>query len=335
MNILVTGGAGYIGSHTTLELLKKGHTVTVLDNLERGHQDTLDKITSQVGEFEFQKVDLKNLEELQSALQGKFYDAVIHFAAFIEVGESVKFPEKYYENNVIGSQNLFQSLLSNEVRNIIFSSSAAVYGTQESVPIPENADKHPDSPYGDTKLQTEKNLEEHCANSGMNAVALRYFNPGGANGLIGERHVPETHAVPRVLKAISDPNFTFGLFGDDYDTPDGSCIRDFIHINDLVEAHISCIDYLHNNTGFHAFNVATGKGTSVLELIKTAEEVTGQKLNYRVEQRREGDPAQLVADPTKIMNEVGWSAKYGIKEILESTWEFEKTRPTEDYEITK
>ena len=332
MNILLTGGAGYIGSHCTLELIKRGHKVTVLDNLERGHQETLDTIQQQVGEFEFLKLDLRNLDELRSGLKDRHFDAVIHFAAYIDVGESVREPAKYFENNVVGSQYLFQVLLENKVNNVIFSSSAAVYGTQEIVPIPETAEKHPDSPYGETKLLMEMILENYCQYSGMNAVALRYFNPSGAEGSIGERHYPETHAVPRVLKALLDDNFIFGVFGDDYDTPDGSCIRDFIHIQDLVDAHIACIDFLNNNKGFHAFNVATGKGTSVLELIKTAEEVSGRKLKYKIQPRREGDPAQLVADPTKINTEIGWKAKYDIKDILKSAWEFEQKRPESDYQ---
>lgn len=332
MNILLTGGAGYIGSHCTLELIKRGHKVTVLDNLERGHLETLDTIKQLVGEFEFLKLDLRNLEELRTGLRDRQFDAVIHFAAYIDVGESVREPAKYFENNLVGSQYLFQVLLENKVDNVIFSSSAAVYGTQEIVPIPETAEKHPDSPYGETKLLMELILENYCQYSGMNAVALRYFNPSGAEGNIGERHYPETHAVPRVLKALLDNNFTFGVFGDDYDTPDGSCIRDFIHIQDLVDAHIACIDFLNNNKGFHAFNVATGKGTSVLELIKTAEEISGRKLDYKIQPRREGDPAQLVADPTKINSEIGWNAKYDIKDILKSAWEFAQKRPESDYQ---
>lgn len=331
MNILVTGGAGYIGSHTALELLKRGHTVTILDNLGKGHQETLDKIRKLAGEYEFLKLDLRDLDGLRSGLKGKYFDAVIHFAAYIEVGLSVQEPAMFFENNVVGSQYLFQVLLENKVNNIIFSSSAAVYGTQDIVPIKETADKHPDSPYGETKLLMERILESYCRYAGLNAIALRYFNPAGAEGNIGERHYPETHAIPRLLKALSDDSFTFGVYGNDYDTPDGSCIRDFIHIYDLVEAHIDCIQYLNTDKGFHAFNVATGSGTSVLELIRTAEEVTGKKLNYEIQPRRAGDPARLVADPTLIFEQMGWKAKYNIKDIIQSAWEFEKARPASDY----
>lgn len=331
MKILVTGGAGYIGSHCALELIKKGYEVTILDNLEKGHQETLDTITRLAGEYEFLKLDLRDLEKLREGLQGKHFDCVIHFAAYLEVGLSVKKPAMFFENNVVGSQYLFQTLLDNDIKNVIFSSSAAVYGTQEIVPIKEDADKHPDSPYGETKLLMERILESYCQYAGMNAVALRYFNPAGSHGSIGERHYPETHAVPRVLKALMDENFPFAVFGNDYDTPDGSCIRDFIHISDVVDAHISCIDYLNSNKGFETFNVATGSGTSVLELIKTAEEVTGKKLNYKIQPRREGDPARLIADPAKIFEKMGWKSKFNIKDILQSAWEFEQTRPQSDY----
>lgn len=331
MNILITGGAGYIGSHCALKLLEQGYNVTILDNLEKGHQETLDKIRKSIGEFEFLKLDLRNLESLRVSLKGRYFDAVIHFAAYIEVGLSVQKPAIFFENNVVGSQYLFQTLLENKVRNIIFSSSAAVYGTQTVIPIKEIADKHPDSPYGETKLLMEQILESYCRYADMNAVALRYFNPAGADGRIGERHFPETHAVPRVLRALMDQNFSFGVYGDDYETPDGSCIRDFIHIDDIVDAHIRCIDYLEENKGFDVFNIATGSGTSVLELIKTAEEVSGKKLDFQIQPRREGDPARLVADPTKIFEKLNWKARYNIKEIIQSAWEFEQTRPISDY----
>ncbi len=331
MRILITGGAGYIGSHCALELLKRGYEVTILDNLEKGHQETLDTVRQLGGEYDFLRVDLRDIKSLREELRGKHFDCVIHFAAYLEVGLSVKNPAIFFENNVVGSQYLFQVLLENNIRNVIFSSSAAVYGTQEVVPIKEDAGKHPDSPYGETKLLMERILENYCRYAGMNAVALRYFNPAGAQGSIGERHYPETHAIPRLLRALIDPAFKFGVYGDDYDTPDGSCIRDFIHINDLVDAHIRCIDYLNTNKGFQTFNVATGTGTSVFELIKTAEGISGKKLNYEIQPRRGGDPAKLIADPGKIKSIMAWTAKHNIKEILESAWSFEINRPASDY----
>lgn len=330
MNILITGGAGYIGSHCALELLKRGHRVTILDNLEKGHKETLKKIRS-VGKFDFLKIDLRDLNALKKGLKNKNFDAVIHFAAYIEVGLSVKEPAIFFENNVVGSQYLFQTLLENKVKNIIFSSSAAVYGTQEIVPIKETANKHTDSPYGETKLLMERILENYCKYANMNAIALRYFNPAGSQGEIGERHYPETHVIPRLLRSILDSSFQFSVYGDDYDTPDGSCIRDFIHINDVVDAHIQCIDYLHRNSGFEVFNIGTGKGTSVFELIKISEEITGKKLNYFTKTRREGDPAKLIADPSKIKEKMNWASRYSIQDIIESAWIFEQTRPTSDY----
>lgn len=329
MNILITGGAGYIGSHTAYQLVSEGHKVTIIDNLEKGHQSALDTIKS-VGDFEFLQTDLRDLVALRNGLKGKSFDAVIHFAAYLEVGLSVREPAMFFENNVVGSQYLFQVLLENNVKNIIFSSSAAVYGTQDSdLLIKETALKSPDSPYGETKLLVERILKNYCNFAGVNAVALRYFNPAGASYGLGERHVPETHVIPRVLRALIDENFDFGVYGDDYKTPDGSCIRDFIHIEDLVNAHIAAIH--HNNKGFQAYNVGTGKGTSVFEIISTAEKVTGKKLNYDIKPRREGDPAFLVADPQEFIRNTGWDAQYGIEDIIKSAWEFEQNRPQEDY----
>ncbi len=329
MKILVTGGAGYIGSHTAYQLLKDGHKVTILDNMEKGHESALEIIKS-AGEFDLLKTDLRDLVALRGALKGKSYDAVIHFAAYLEVGLSVKQPAIFFENNVVGSQNLFQVLLENGINNVIFSSSAAVYGTQTSDSmISEDSPKSPDSPYGETKLLTERILETYCKYTDMNAIALRYFNPAGAGFGLGERHLPETHVIPRVLRAFIDQSFKFGVFGNDYQTPDGSCIRDFIHVEDLVGAHISALN--HVKDGFKAYNVGTGQGTSVFEVIKTAEEVIGRKLEYEISPRREGDPAMLVADPKRFTNKTGWKATKNIKDIVESAWEYEQKRPESDY----
>lgn len=329
MKVLVTGGAGYIGSHTSYQLLKDGHEVTILDNMEKGHESALD-IVKQAGEFDFLKSDLRDLVALREVLNGKSFDAVIHFAAYLEVGLSVKQPAIFFENNVVGSQNLFQVLLENGINNVIFSSSAAVYGTQTSNSmISESSPKSPDSPYGETKLLTERILESYCKYTDMNAVALRYFNPAGAAFGLGERHLPETHVIPRVLRAFLDQSFKFGVFGDDYPTPDGSCIRDFIHVEDLVSAHIAAVYNI--SRGFRAYNVGTGNGTSVFEVIKAAEDVVGKKLTYEISERREGDPAMLVADPKLFTNDSGWKAKHDIHDILESAWEYEQSRPESDY----
>ena len=329
--ILVTGGAGYIGSHTCLQLLKEGYEVIILDNLEKGHQETLDAL-GKIGSYEFINVDLRNLDELRKALEPYSFDAVIHFAAYLEVGFSTRNPELFFQNNVVGSQNLLQVLIEKNILNFIFSSSAAVYGTQESVPISETASMQPDSPYGETKLIIEQILRNYAEYRDMNAIALRYFNPAGAVAeLPGERHIPETHVIPLLFHSFIDDDFTFSVYGDDYETTDGSAIRDFIHIADLADAHVKSVKYLQNMSGFEAFNVATGKGTSVLELVKTAEEVVGEKLNYNLGPRRAGDPKELVADPSKIMREMDWDAKYNLKDMLSSAWEWERQRDLADY----
>jgi len=332
MKVLVTGGAGYIGSHAALKLLELGHEVAILDNLERGRQEALDTIKKQGGDFEFLKVDLRDLSSLQQALKGKEYDAVIHFAAYALVKESTEFPEKYMVNNVIGSQNLFQTLMENGITDIIFSSSAAVYGTPAEVPIKETALTHPESPYGTSKLIMEMILKDYCTFKDMNALALRYFNPAGSyQGMLGERHQNETHLIPRLLHAIIDPGFKFAVFGDDYSTPDGTAIRDYIHIMDLVDAHIQAIAYLKKHKGFDVFNVGTGKGSSIKEAITAAEKVSGKKLSYEQGLRRAGDPSVLVADAGKIKAEMDWQTKYNLSDTIQSAWEFEKQRPSTDY----
>jgi UDP-glucose 4-epimerase len=332
MKILVTGGAGYIGSHTTLELLRQGHQVSILDHLEKDKQEILDTVRTEAGDFEILKADLRNPEQLKQTLAGKAFDAVIHFAAFIEVGISTKQPVEFIDNNVIGTQNLIKVLMENGIINIVFSSSAAVYGTPESVPIREDARMHPENPYGLTKVLTEEILKCYCDFAGLNVVALRYFNPAGSyQGKIGERHNPETHVIPRLLRSFLDESFKFSIFGDDYETDDGTAIRDYIHILDLADAHIKCLGYLTGHKGFNAFNVGTGMGSSIKQVITTAEKITGKKLAFTTEQRRTGDSARLVADPSKIKKEMGWEPKYSLEDIISSAWEWEQRRTVADY----
>jgi UDP-glucose 4-epimerase len=332
MNILVTGGAGYIGSHTTLELLKRGHTVSVLDHLEKDKSKILEALKREGGDFELLKCDLRSYSELEAAITGKKFDAVIHFAAFIEVGVSTKKPLEFMDNNLVGTQNLIKALLGNQISNIVFSSSAAVYGTPELVPIPETAQERPENPYGLSKYLSEQLLRCYAEYAGLNAVALRYFNPAGSdNGVIGESHRPESHLIPRLLHSLIDPGFEFAIYGDDYDTPDGTAIRDYIHISDLADAHIKCLEYLSLHKGYSVFNVGTGSGTSIKEVISISQEVTGKTLNPKTMPRRQGDSARLVADPAKIKAELGWEARFGIREIIESAWKWEQTRNPEDY----
>jgi len=334
MNILVTGGAGYIGSHTTLELLKQGHSVTILDHLQKDKQYILDAVKKEAGEFELIKADLQDLNGLEAALDNKEFDAVIHFAASIEVGLSTKKPVEFIDNNLVGSQNLLKVLLNNGVNNIVFSSSAAVYGTPEKSPVPETAPFNSENPYGLSKALTEEIIKCYAEFKGLNAVALRYFNPAGSyNGIIGESHHPETHLIPKLLYALKNPGQEFTVMGTDYDTPDGTTIRDYIHIMDLAEAHIKSLEYLADHKGLSVFNVGSGSGSSIKEVIAAAEKVTGKKLEYKSGPRRTGDSARLVADITKIKSEMGWQPKYQLMEIMESAWAWEKIRNKEDYQF--
>lgn len=327
MKILITGGAGYIGSITATKLIQAGHEVIVLDNLEKGHQSTLDKIKDVAGEFEFVKADLREKEKLELALEKLDFEVVIHFAAYIEVGRSVKEPEAFLENNFSGTKNLIEVITKKGVSKFLFSSTAAVYGHPESLPIKETAKINPINPYGESKAKVEKLLEKYSQIGKLDSIRLRYFNPAGSlDGVIGEEHEPETHLIPLILKSAKKERDKLFIFGNDYGTKDGTPIRDYIHILDLVEAHIYALKHLMTNKGTDVFNVGTGKGYTVKEVFETAKEVTHIDIPYEIVERREGDSKELVADPTKINAVLGWRAKYGLHEIIESAWEFEKAR---------
>jgi UDP-glucose 4-epimerase len=326
MHILITGGTGYIGSHATLQLLKTGHKVTILDNFSNSDENILEVLKTNGGEFEFINADLRNFDDLRNKLIGKTFDACIHFAAFIEVGRSVHEPENFFDNNVVGSQNLFKVLIEIGVKKVIFSSTAAVYGTPKTTPIKESDTLSNENPYATSKLIIEKILEDYSKYKGINVIALRYFNPAGSfNGIIGEMHKNESHVIPRFLRTYTKPEeYKAKLFGIDYPTPDGTAIRDYIHIMDLVDAHIMAVNYLDKFSGYDVFNIGTGNGTSVKELIKTIENVVGKPLVYEQSERRSGDSPILVAGVDKISEKMGWKAKFGLKEIVESAWEWEK-----------
>jgi UDP-glucose 4-epimerase len=325
MNILITGGAGYIGSHTVARLLQEGHKVTILDNFSNANRAVLDVLKKNFGEFDVLETDIRDFSALKSSLTGKNFDAVIHFAALIEVGRSVKETANFFDNNVNGSQNLFRVLEEIGVKKVIFSSSAAVYGTPASTPILETANLSNENPYATSKLVVEKLLEDYCKYADFKGISLRFFNPAGSmNGIIGESHKNESHLIPRLLQSIINPDFKFTVYGNDYSTPDGSAIRDYIHILDLVDIHIKAMEYLDKTNVYDVFNVGTGRGNSVFEVIKTAEQVIGKKVNYNVVERRAGDSAILVAGVDKIKKEMGWEAKFGLKEIVESAWEWIK-----------
>lgn len=332
MKILITGGAGYIGSITAAKLLRKDHEVIILDNLETGYQSTLDKIMQDFGEFEFIQVDLRDKEKLGLALDGIAFDAVIHFAAYIEVGRSVEEPEAFFENNYEGTKNLLKVLDDpstgpggDRPTKFIFSSTAAVYGHPKKLPIPEDAHLDPINPYGEAKVKVEKLLEEYAKLGKADSIRLRYFNPAGSYKGLGEKHKPETHLIPLICKAAKGARDKLFIFGDDYDTPDGTPIRDYIHVEELVDSHIVALEHLMKTSGTDVFNVGTGKGHTVKEVFETAKEVIGKNIPYEIVKRRSGDSRELVADPTKINQELGWKAGYNLEDIIQSAWEFENS----------
>ncbi|ACV64971.1 UDP-glucose 4-epimerase [Desulfofarcimen acetoxidans DSM 771] len=316
MNILVCGGAGYIGSHVVRQLQKKGYEVLVLDNLINGHLSAVDGVP-------FVKADITDKQALQEVFSRNSIDAVMHFAAFSIVGESMSKPGLYYRNNVLGTLNLLEAMRENKVSKLIFSSTAAVYGEPEEIPICEEHRTKPTNPYGATKLAVEEMLNWFNHAYGLNYVSLRYFNAAGADesGDIGEDHNPETHLIPLVLKTALGVLPEIKIFGTDYPTPDGTCLRDYIHVNDLADAHIMGLQSLSGGGQSTIFNLGNGNGFSVKEIIETARKVTGKPIQAVETDRRTGDPAVLVASSEKIKQELGWQPRYGdIEQIISSAW---------------
>jgi UDP-glucose 4-epimerase len=319
--ILVTGGAGYIGSHTVHFLKKRGHEVSIVDDLSRGHHRNV------IG-YDFHQVTLTDTPRLTRVMEEGNFDAVIHFAAYIAVGESTSNPELYFMNNVSGTISLLTAMQRAGVRRLVFSSSAAVYGTPSRVPITEDFPFAPVSPYGETKAMVEKILGWLTEFRDLRSISLRYFNACGSEPLtgLGEEHEPETHLIPLVLRAI-ETGQPVTIFGKDYPTPDGTCIRDYVHVSDLAEAHISCVDYLLKGGRSDQFNVGTGTGRSVLEVIQAAEDVTGKEVPYLVGPRREGDPAELVANADKLKTALQWNPNYtDLRDIVATAWKFKPTK---------
>jgi UDP-glucose 4-epimerase len=316
-HILVTGGAGYIGSHTVHLLLGQGCEVTVVDNLSKGYRHN-------VPAERLCELDLADTDALTRLLRDRRPDAVIHFAAFIAVGESMREPAKYFANNTGGSLSLCTAMVAAGVRHLVFSSTAAVYGTPHAVPILETFPIQPVSPYGESKVMAETLLRWFDRIHGLRSVSLRYFNAAGADpgGCIGEEHEPETHLIPLVLRAAATGQ-PVTVFGEDYDTPDGTCIRDYIHVSDLAQAHIQAVEYLTGGGPSQAFNAGTGRGYSVREIMRAAEEVTGRKVPYAAGARRDGDPPSLVADAGRLRRTLGWEPRYtDIRTVIEHAWNF-------------
>jgi UDP-glucose 4-epimerase len=315
--ILVTGGAGYIGSNTVLQLLDAGYDVVIADNLSRGHRGAVDPARLRV-------VDLLDTGGLVKVMNEKPVDAVIHFAAFIAVGESMKKPEIYFQNNTAGSLSLLTAMLQAGVRNIVFSSTAAVYGMPSNVPIPESEPYAAVNAYGESKVMVEKMLDWFDQIHGLRSICLRYFNASGADpqGRAGESHDPETHLIPLIFRAVQTGE-PVTLFGNDYSTPDGTCIRDYIHVSDLARAHIAAVESLVAGGASKKYNVGTGHGYSVQEVLHAVEEVTGKPVPYQFGPRRDGDPPTLVADSTRLQQELGWKpVDSDLKRIVETAWQW-------------
>lgn len=319
-NILVTGGAGYIGSHTCKALARRGYQPLVLDSLENGHRGAV-----KWGDFE--NGDLLDPAGLGRVFERHDVAAVVHFAAYAYVGESVLAPAAYYRNNVVGSMNLLDAMRNSGVNAIVFSSTCATYGVPRRTPIDEDENQQPINPYGRSKLMIEQLLEDYCRAYGMRACSLRYFNAAGADpdGEIGEVHDPEPHLIPNILWAGMGKQDQLKVYGGDYPTPDGTCIRDFVHVADLAEAHCLAIEHLFDNPGNHAFNLGSEKGHSVMDVIKAAESHIGLSVPYCMEPRRPGDPPVLVADSAKAERELGWRRNHSsLGEILETAWKWER-----------
>jgi UDP-glucose 4-epimerase len=323
MNILVTGGAGYIGSHTVKHLLAQSHTVTVFDSLVFGHKATVPKNAT------FIHGDLRDIDQLDHAMVVNRIEAVVHFAAFAYVGESVSNPGKYYVNNLVYTANLVERCRKLGLKRFVFSSTCATYGVPDAVPITESTPQRPVNPYGNTKLAIEHMLADYAQPYGMATTALRYFNAAGAaaDGSLGEDHTPETHLIPLVLDVALGKRPHIEIFGTDYPTPDGTCIRDYIHVDDLAAAHALALEKTPLGE-FRAYNVGTGKGYSVREVIRTAEQVTGKTIAVKEAARRAGDPPALVAAADKIAKDFGWKPSYPeLKPIVESAWAWKKKHP--------
>lgn len=324
MSVLVLGGAGYIGSHTVYELIDKGEDVAIVDNLETGHIEAVHP------KARFYQGDIRDRAFVDSVFEKEPVDAVIHFAANSLVGESMSNPLKYYDNNVCGTKVLLESMIAHDVKKIVFSSTAATYGEPENIPILEQDRTCPTNTYGETKLAMEKMMKWTDMAHGLKYVALRYFNACGAHerGCIGEAHSPETHLIPLILQVPLGQREYISIFGDDYDTKDGTCIRDYIHVTDLAQAHILAVDYLMKGGQSNTFNLGNGVGFTVREVIEAAQEATGLAIAAKTAQRRAGDPARLIASSDKARSVLGWNPQHAdLKEIISSAWKWHSGHP--------
>ena len=322
--ILVCGGAGYIGSHAVRQLIDKGEDVIIVDNLETGHSDAIHP------KAKFYNVDIRNEKELEKVFKENKIDEVIHFAANSLVGESMTNPLKYFNNNVHGTEILLKVMVANDVKKIVFSSTAATYGEPKNIPILESDETNPTNAYGETKLAMEKMMKWADVAHGVKYISLRYFNVAGAHisGEIGEDHSPETHLIPLILQVPLGKREFISIFGDDYDTHDGTCIRDYIHVTDLADAHILAVYKLREGANSNIYNLGSGNGFTVKEMIDSARKVTGHEIPAKVCERRVGDPAKLIASSDKARSELGWEPKFeNVESMISSAWNWHQNHP--------
>ena len=328
MIIMVTGGNGYIGSHCVISLLNAGYNVLIFDNCSTGHigiSNTISKIKTNGKFLGTISGDLLNVNDINKAFDKYDIGAVIHFAAFSQVAESVKNPNKYYRNNICGTINLLDSMKNHSIDKIVFSSTAAIYGEPQKIPIDESHPKNPINPYGKTKLAIEEMMDDYDNAYNIRSVRLRYFNVAGAdsNCRVGEWHNPETHLIPNILKSTFDKSKCFELFGDDYDTRDGTCIRDYVNVEDLADAHILALEYLINGGKTDFFNLGTNEGSSVKEIFTECEKITGKKIPIIVKERRSGDPAILIADNKKAKEILHWNPHHTLEDSIRTAYLWE------------
>jgi UDP-glucose 4-epimerase len=315
-NVLVTGGAGYVGSVCCAELLRQGHSVTIVDNLSTGFRQGVPAGAS------FVQVDIGDRSGLASLANRERFDVVFHFAAKALIPESVSNPGLFFEQNVASSIIMLEVLRAAGVKNFVFSSSAAVYGMPQAVPIDEDSPKRPVNSYGETKLMLERALEWYAKAYGWSVTAFRYFNAAGATPTLGERHRPETHIIPLLLEVAAGERESFAIYGDDYDTPDGTCLRDYVHVLDIADAHIGALRKM-NQLGMRVFNIGLGKSYSVREIWAASEQVTGRSIPLRIAGRRPGDPAVLCANPSRLVHELSWKPEHSsLQEIIGSAWQW-------------
>ncbi|MDM7922260.1 MAG: UDP-glucose 4-epimerase GalE [Pyrinomonadaceae bacterium] len=322
MAILVTGGAGYIGSVAVSDLVARGEEVVVIDNLVYGHQEAVGPVAP------FYEGEIGDSDLVTKICKAHSVDACMHFSAYAYVGESVTEPRKYFENNVVQTLRLLDTLIDNGVRNFVFSSTCATYGEPQYVPIDENHPQSPTNPYGETKLMVERILKSYDVAYGLRYVALRYFNASGATETLGEHHTPETHLIPLVLAAAMGKLPRISIFGDDYPTPDGTAIRDYIHISDLSSAHLLALDHLRSGGASEFINLGNGSGYSVKEVVDCARKVTGREIKAETAPRRAGDPARLIANAAKAREVLGWTPEHpDLESIIESSWKWHQANP--------